>query len=142
MRFPGRASSAPLTGHARHRPASQPRPSAERECESLYARAEELDVEGSIRYAIALSDQLVEPVRRDGALPLAVDVGAVIVARCLAIDQNTKPHWLSGLGGAENEVQIAGVKSVDNMTARAIENGSLALNSPVALQSPLIELRR
>jgi hypothetical protein len=108
--------------------------STERECESLHAGVEELDLECSIPDGLALSHQLIEPVDRDGALPFAVDIRAVIGARWLAVDQDMKSHRRCRLGRTEDEVQIAGVEAVDDSATRGVENGPLALYGPIPFQ--------
>ena len=123
--------SAPLAGHAR-RPAS-----TEREGEGLHTRSEKFNVEGPIPHVMALSHQLVEPVRRDGTEALTIGIRAVIVARRLAIDQNAKPHWVPGLGRPENEVQIAGVYRSCDVLALTSETEAWALVVNEALAAGL-----
>src|SRR5262249_17324744 len=73
--------------------------SAERERESLHARAEKLDLEGSIDDGVRLADQLIHPLFGHGAVALLVNVGAVSRPRRLTVDQYAKSHrsaWCCG----------------------------------------------
>src|SRR5262245_34803854 len=76
------------------------------------AGVEEADLEIARLHAAGLPDELIEAGLRDGAVAGGVGVGAVAVARRLAIDRHLEADRLVVAGRAENEMQVAGVEPV------------------------------
>lgn len=76
-------------------PSREDAASAEREREGLHARSEELELELELEQPVAdgflPAQQLVQPLRRDGAVALCIDVGTVVVQRQLAVRGRPSP---------------------------------------------------
>jgi hypothetical protein len=96
----------------------------------LNARIKKLDLEGVVRDAAALANELIKPMLVDDAAPVRIGVGAVISAWRRSIHGHAEPDLFSLICGSENEVQIARAKPIGN--AAAFEGG---FSSPT-VQSP------
>src|SRR5207249_1935989 len=79
--------------------------SAERERERLHARIEKLDRDLSIGDGLRLSDQLIQPLFRNRAVALVVNVKSVSRARRLPIDQHAKSHGRSPHRGGSGKAR-------------------------------------
>src|SRR5271166_6616333 len=116
--------------------------SAEGECVGLDAGIEKLDLECAVRDSAALANKLIEPVLVNDASAVFVDVGSMIRARRHPVYRHPETNPFSFRPGAENEMKIAGAKSVYDTAAFLVERCVLAADRPIAGQGPLIELRR
>jgi hypothetical protein len=90
--------------------------SAKRERESLDARIKELDAELPIGDGFWLPDQLVETLFLHRAVAEFVDVIPVTNPWRLSIDQNAKFHQRSRRRWADDEMKIAGVKAIRDLS--------------------------
>src|SRR3954468_16480416 len=86
--------------------------SAKRERKGLHVRTEKLDFNLSINNRFWLSDQLIQPLLRDRAFSVLVDVEPMRDTRRASIDQHAKSHRSSGDLWPHDEMKIAGVKAV------------------------------
>src|SRR5262245_37077546 len=77
---------------AESRPAAASGDSAKRERKGLHAVVEELDFEHAIRDGLGLANQLIQPVARDTAVALFINVRSVRCARRLAVDEDAESH--------------------------------------------------
>ena len=84
------------------------------------AGIEKVDLERAIGDRPVLPDKLIELLSVHDTLAVGIDVGAMAVARWLAIDRDTEPDGLA-VCRAEHEVEIAGVEPVDNAAVFAVE---------------------
>jgi hypothetical protein len=91
--------------------------SAKRERESLDARTKELDPELPIGDGFWLPDQLVETLFPHRAVAGFVDVTPVASRWRLPIDQNAKFYRRSWRCRAHDEMKIAGVKAIRDLSA-------------------------
>src|SRR5271166_4786452 len=100
--------------------------SAEGESEDLHAGIEELDGEIAILDRTDLPDELIQALPVDHALAVGGDIGAVILLRRGAIDRDPEADRFAVRRRPENQMQIASVKTIDDLSARLIERGVLA----------------
>src|SRR5262249_27444035 len=82
---------------------------AKGEGEGLGAGIAAVELEVMLANRSVLPDELVKALAVDGAIAICVDVHAVVVARCRAIDRDTEADALSGLRRAQHQVQVARV---------------------------------
>src|ERR1700733_11983688 len=113
--------------------------SAERECKSLQARIEKLDLESTVRNRAALANELIETLARDSAAAVGIDVGAVIAAGNAAVDCHPKADRLAVPRRPENEMQVARMKTIDNAAIRFVERRMFGAHGPIAREIPVIE---
>src|ERR1700758_231865 len=95
--------------------------SAERECESLRARTEKLDLEFPIRDRPLLADELVEPLLGHGAITRSVDIGAMRRAGRLPVDQHTEFDGCSRRRRSHHYMKVTRVKAVRDPAAGLIQ---------------------
>jgi hypothetical protein len=95
-------------------------------------RLEELDLEPPSLDRLGLPNELIEPLLRDRAVALLVDVGAMRSTRRSAVQQHAKAHRLAARGRSHHEMQIARVKPIDDGAA---DLSSVAA-AGVTVQSP------
>ena len=72
----------------------------------LGAGFQEFDLELSIADGLRLSDQLIHPLLRQGAVTALVHIGAVGGAGRAPIDEHTKRHRCSSLCRSHHEVRV------------------------------------
>src|SRR5262249_8899278 len=107
------------------------RKSAERECKSLHARIEKLDLKLSISDELQLSNQLIQPLVGNRSVALIVNVNSVSCARRLSIDQHAKSHGSSSRCRSHDEMNIAGVKAVRDPPVGLVQHGGLFPDRPI-----------
>ncbi len=88
--------------------------SAEGEGVCLNAGIEELDFECAVGDGAALPDELIEPLSGDDTLAVGIHIRAVVVGRPHTIDGDAKSHGLAIGRRAENQMEVAGMKFVDD----------------------------
>ena len=108
--------------------------SAEGESVGGDARIEEFNLEGMIGDVPVLPYQLVEPLSRHNALTVRVGIAAMVGARSHAVHGHAKPDRHAVRARPEDEVQVAGVKAIDNAAALRVEDGIFLADGPVAGQ--------
>jgi hypothetical protein len=86
--------------------------SPECECESFHPRIQELDLELPISNRAWLSDQQIQPLFSDRAVPLTVNIDPVSRAPRLAVDQNAKSHGSPRHGRSHDEMKIASIETM------------------------------
>jgi hypothetical protein len=112
--------------------AASARCSAERESVGLNSRIQELNCERAVTYRIVLSDKLVQTLAVDDALTVRISIHAVIRARRISINGDTKSYRFAVRAGTEDEMQIARVKPIHNPATHSIEDRILTSDRPIA----------
>ena len=98
----------------------------------MNARIQELNCERTVTYHIVLSDKLVQTLAVDNALTVCIGVGAVIRAGRIAVNSHAKSYRFAVRSGTQDEMQIAGVKPIDNPATYSIEDRILTPDRPIA----------
>ena len=88
---------------------------SEREGIGADAGIEKFDLEGMFRHGPRLPDQLIEPLLPHAAPPCRIDIETVVRPRSLAINPDPETNRGASSGSAQNEVKIAGVKTVGDV---------------------------
>src|SRR5262252_9479265 len=114
---------------------------AERKRKRLDAGIEKLDLERPIFNGSLLADQLIQTVAVDDAVALFVDVHARIVERRRAVEQHAKAHGLAARFRTKHEMEIARVKTKDDLAVRLCREGLLLADVPPALEPPLVDVQ-
>lgn len=78
-----------------------------------------------------MSDELIQALLCDAADALIVDVNAMGRAGLLSIDQHPKSRRCSRHCQSHDEVQIAGVKTVDDASIGCVQYCGLFFDSPI-----------
>ena len=65
-------------------------------------------------------------------MTVRIGVGAVVFARCLAIDRHAKLYGFAVGRGAENKMQISCVKPINDLAVVRGERCALAADQPIA----------
>src|SRR5258708_13144809 len=112
--------------------------SAEGECIGLHAGIEEFDLEAAVGDRTALPHELAHPLTPDDAIALGVDIGAMAVARRLAVDRHAKADRLAVRCGAEDEMQVAGMEAIDDAPIPSVEGGMLPADPPIPAERPFV----
>ena len=114
------------------------------ECERVRAHAgvQKFNLKCPVGNFAVLSHELIKFLASDHAAAVCVDIGPVIFARLLAVDRHAKPNGLAVGTRSENEMQIAGVKSVNDAARRRIECRVFGANRPSSRQRPFVEIVR
>jgi hypothetical protein len=94
-------------------------------------RIEKLDLESPIGDEPRLSNQQIQPLFGDRAVPLIVNIDPVSRIRRLAIDQNTKSHGRPRHGRARDEMKIASVETKSGPAAGLMQHGPLVPHRPI-----------
>jgi hypothetical protein len=104
------------------------------ECESvgMNSRIQKLNCERAVTYHIILSDELIQTLVVDDALPVCIGVGAVIRTRHISVNRHAKSYRFAVRGGTQDKMQIAGVKPIHNTATHSIEDRILTSNRPIA----------
>jgi hypothetical protein len=116
--------------------------STERKRVGANSRIQELNCERAVPYRAFLSGKLIKTGAINDALTLRISVGAVIDARWLSVNGHAKSDRFVVRAGTQDEMQIAGVKSIHNTATFSIEDCILTTDRPIARQASLIKLKR
>jgi|SRR6185369_8810969 hypothetical protein len=95
--------------------------SPERECKSLHARIEKLDLELPINDGLRLPDQLIRSLLGNRALAQGIDVDSVSGAWRFSIDEHAKAHGSAWRRRPHDYIYIAGVKAVRDSPVGLVE---------------------
>src|SRR3954454_6087494 len=112
---------------------------AKRKRENLYPRIEKLDLELPIGDEPRLSDQQIQPLFGNHAVPLIVNIDPVRCTRRLAVDQDTKSHGIPRHGRAHDEMKIASMETKSGPAAGLVQHGPLVPHCPITRERPMIE---
>src|SRR5712691_3030992 len=112
----------------------------ERERKRLGASFEEFDLELSIADGLRLSDQLIHPLLRQGAVTALVHIGAVGSSWRAPIDEHTKWQGKPSRGWPHDEMKVASVKAVRDAPLRLVQHNGFFLHRPIARKPPVVEL--
>jgi hypothetical protein len=97
------------------------------------------DLESAVGDGAGLADELVNPLLREVAVAVGVDVGSVGRAGWLSVDEDPASHRASWFRWSHDEVEVAGVEAAGDLPARRVQRGGLFPHRPVARQGPLVE---
>src|SRR5215470_9541051 len=111
----------------------------EGEAVGLGAWIEEGDLEDAVGDGAGLADELVNPLPRESAVAVAVDVGPVALAGWLDIKQDEEPHRGCCCCWAHDQVEISGVEAAGDLPVRHVQRGRFFLHRPVPRQGPLVD---
>src|SRR6516164_9493172 len=106
--------------------------STERESVGLNSRIQELNCERAVTYHVILSDKLIQTLAVNDPLTVHIGVGAVIRARHISVNGHAKSYWFPVRSGAQDEMQIAGVKPIHNTASHSIEDRIFTADRPIA----------
>jgi hypothetical protein len=95
-----------------------------------------------LNVSAVLAHKLIETLVGHDPLTLGIDVGAMTVGWRGAIDGHAEAHGLAIRAGAEHEVQVARVETIDDAAVLLVEHNMLGADGPIAGKLPLVELRR
>src|ERR1700733_8264430 len=100
---------------------------------------EERDLESTVGYGARLAAGVVQWLFGQGSVGFVADIGPVRRPRWLPRDTQMKRRGGARCGGAHDEVEVAGVEPVGDLTLGLVEGDNLFLHGPVPGQGPVIE---
>src|SRR5262249_6917335 len=113
--------------------------SAERKGERLDAGGKELDLEPPIDDRHRLADQLIQPRLDHRAVAALVHVEAVSRARRPAVNRDAETNRAALARRPHHQMQIPGVKAVDDSRAGTARDSRLPAHRPLAGERPFVE---
>jgi hypothetical protein len=100
---------------------------------------EEFDLKGAVYDGPGLADKLIKTIFLQASPSIRVHVEAMIRARRIPIDRDSKANRMALGSVGEHEVKIAGMKAVANAAGCIIERCEFASDRPNTCQAPVVE---
>jgi hypothetical protein len=97
------------------------------------------DLEGAVGHGAVLADELVKPLVGEGAVAFTVHVATVIIGGRLAVQENLEAHGGTGRLRSHDQVKVAGVEAVGDLSAGSVRCGGLFSDRPVRGQGPVVQ---
>ena len=84
-----------------------------------------------------LAHELIEALLGHRAIACGIDIGAMVGARRLAVDENAKADRLAAVARPQHEMQIARMEAIGDPAVARIERRALAADRPICRSGPI-----